>query len=41
LTEAIGFFFQTYVKRQGVIESRLARYYKHIKQIQDPTGTTE
>jgi membrane-bound lytic murein transglycosylase MltF len=41
LAEAIGDFFQNYVKKQGIIEYRLARYFKTIKQIHDPTGTAE
>ena len=41
LAEAIMDFFQNFAKKQGVIEYRLARYHKAIKQIQDPTGTTE
>ena len=41
LAEAIMDFFQNFAKKQGVIEYRLARYHKAIKQIQDPTDTTE
>ena len=41
LSEAIADFFQNFVKKQGIIEYRLARYHKTIKQIQDPTGTAE
>jgi membrane-bound lytic murein transglycosylase MltF len=41
LAEALMDFFQNYAKKQGVIEYRLAQYYKAIKQIQDPSGTAE
>jgi hypothetical protein len=41
LAEAIGDFFGNYAKKRGVIEYRLARYHKAIKQIHDPTGTAE
>jgi membrane-bound lytic murein transglycosylase MltF len=41
LAEAIMDFFQNYAEKQGVIEYRLARYHKAIKQIHDPTSTGE
>ncbi len=34
-------FCSNYLKKQGIIESRLAQYHKRIKQIKDPTGTAE
>jgi membrane-bound lytic murein transglycosylase MltF len=41
LAVAITDFFQTYAKKQGIIEYRLAQYHKAIRQIQDPTDTEE
>jgi membrane-bound lytic murein transglycosylase MltF len=34
-------FCRNYLKKQGVIESRLAQYQKRIKQMKNPTGTAE
>ena len=34
-------FYRNYLKKQGIIESRLAQYHKRIKQIKNPTGTAE
>ena len=34
-------FCRNYLKKQGIIESRLAQYHKRIKQIKNPTGTAE
>jgi membrane-bound lytic murein transglycosylase MltF len=34
-------FAKNYLKKQGVMESRLAQYHKRIKQIKNPTGTAE
>ena len=34
-------FARNYLKKQGIIQSRLAQYHKRIKQIKDPTGTAE
>ena len=34
-------FYKNYLKKYGVIESRLVQYHKRIKQIKNPTGTAE
>ena len=34
-------FYSNYLKKHGLIKSRLAQYHKRIKQIKDPTGTAE
>jgi membrane-bound lytic murein transglycosylase MltF/transposase-like protein len=34
-------FHRNYLKKQGIIESRLAQYQKRIKQINNPTGDAE
>ena len=34
-------FYKGYVKKQHLLESRLASYMKRIKQIKDPTKTAE
>jgi len=34
-------FYNNYLKKHGVIETRLVQYHKRIKQIKDPTGTAE
>ncbi len=34
-------FVTNYLKKQGIIESRLVQYHKRIKQIENPTGTAE
>lgn len=34
-------FYKNYLKKQGIIAVRLVQYHKRIKQIKDPTGTTE
>jgi membrane-bound lytic murein transglycosylase MltF len=34
-------FYRNYLKKQGIIESRLAQYHKRIKTIKNPTGTAE
>ncbi|MGV8059445.1 MAG: transglycosylase SLT domain-containing protein [Smithellaceae bacterium] len=34
-------FYKNYLKKQGVIESRLVQYHKRIRQISNPTGTAE
>ena len=34
-------FYRNYLKKQHIVDIRLAQYYKRIKQIKDPTGTAE
>lgn len=34
-------FYRNYLKKYGVIETRWVQYYKRIKQMKNPTGTTE
>ncbi len=34
-------FYRNYLQKHGVLESRLAQFHKRIKQINDPTGTSE
>ena len=34
-------FYRNYLKKQHIVEIRLAQYHKRIKQIKDPTGTAE
>ncbi|PKN71051.1 MAG: lytic transglycosylase F [Deltaproteobacteria bacterium HGW-Deltaproteobacteria-12] len=34
-------FYKNYLKKHGVIETRLVQYHKRMKQIKDPTGTAE
>lgn len=34
-------FYRNYLKKHGLIQSRLAQYHKRIKQIKNPTGTAE
>jgi membrane-bound lytic murein transglycosylase MltF len=34
-------FYASYLKKQGVVASRLKQYMRRIKQIKDPTGTAE
>ncbi len=34
-------FYKNYLKKYGVIETRLVQYHKRMKQIKDPTGTAE
>jgi membrane-bound lytic murein transglycosylase MltF len=41
LEQALGDFYQGFVKKQGGIELRLAQYFKRIKQISNNTGTAE
>jgi membrane-bound lytic murein transglycosylase MltF len=41
LEQALGEFYQGFVKKQGGIELRLAQYFKRIKQISNNTGTAE
>ncbi len=41
LAEAIQDFRVHFVVRQNVVASRLAQYYRRVKQLKDPTGTDE
>jgi membrane-bound lytic murein transglycosylase MltF len=41
LEQALGDFYQGFVKKQGGMELRLAQYFKRIKQISNNTGTAE
>jgi membrane-bound lytic murein transglycosylase MltF len=41
LTDAIQDFFESYIVKQGVGAYRLAQYMKRVKQIRDPTASTE
>jgi membrane-bound lytic murein transglycosylase MltF len=41
LEQALGEFYQGFLKKQGGIESRLAQYFKRIKQISNSTGTAD
>ncbi|PKN76702.1 MAG: lytic transglycosylase F [Deltaproteobacteria bacterium HGW-Deltaproteobacteria-10] len=34
-------FYKNYLKKYGVIETRLVQYHRSMKQIKDPTGTAE
>jgi membrane-bound lytic murein transglycosylase MltF len=41
LQAEIGDFYDHYVKKQGLLNQRVAQYFKHIKQISDNTGDAE
>jgi membrane-bound lytic murein transglycosylase MltF len=41
LTAILNEFDTNFVKKQGVLEARMKQYYRRIKQLKDPTGSSE
>jgi membrane-bound lytic murein transglycosylase MltF len=41
LAAILNEFYTTFVKKQGVLEARMAQYHRRIKQLKDPTGSSD
>jgi membrane-bound lytic murein transglycosylase MltF len=41
LSAELNDFYTSFIKKQGVYEARMKSYYKRIKQLKDPTGSSE